>query len=232
MGSKKRFFGAEETGRSGRTESTAPTGAGEDRRLYRCVATAPRPSSVCFADTFPGGEGNPLRRGWADRVVHPYGCGGRSEVVTMYCCCSQTLIRLLRRHLPRRGRQSAAAGEGRTGSSAPTRCGGRSEVVTMYCCCSQTLIRLLRRHLPRRGRQSAAAEKATSRHAAKAPGVCWFYAIFMNKYTKREKAGLRQAAASAAAEVRRECGSGFAVRCGSVRQTAARLTAEADARRR
>ncbi len=184
MGSKKRFFGAEETGRSGRTESSAPTGAVEDRRLYRCVATAPRPSSVCFADTFPGGEGNPLRRGWADRVVHPYGCGGRSEVVTMYCCCSQTLIRLLRRHLPRRGRQSAAA------------------------------------------------EKATSRHAAKAPGVCWFYAIFMNKYTKREKAGLRQAAASAAAEVRRECGSGFAVRCGSVRQTAARLTAEADARRR
>ena len=28
----------------------------------------------------------------------------------MYCNCSQTLIRLLRRHLPRRGRQSAAAG--------------------------------------------------------------------------------------------------------------------------
>ena len=47
--------------------------------MYRCVATAPRPSSVCFADTFPGGEGNPLRRGWADRGVRPYGCGGRSE---------------------------------------------------------------------------------------------------------------------------------------------------------
>ena len=30
----------------------------------------------------------------------------------MYCYCSQTLIRLLRRHLPRRGRQSAAAGTG------------------------------------------------------------------------------------------------------------------------
>ena len=40
--------------------------------MYRCVATAPRPSSVCFADTFPGGEGNPLRRGRADRVVRPY----------------------------------------------------------------------------------------------------------------------------------------------------------------
>ena len=45
--------------------------------------------------------------------------------------CSQTLIRLLRRHLPRRGRQSAAAGiwveedrgEGRIEMSAPTRDG-------------------------------------------------------------------------------------------------------------
>ena len=77
-------LGAEETGRSGRTESSAPTGSVGDRRLQRCIATAPRPSSVCFADTFPGGEGNPLRRGRADRVVRPYGCGGRSEVVPMY----------------------------------------------------------------------------------------------------------------------------------------------------
>ena len=86
-------------------------------QLHRCIATAPRPSSVCFADTFPGGEGIPLRRGWADRVVRPYGCSGRSEVVTTYCNCSQSLIRLLRRHLPRRGRQSAAAGTG--GQSRP-----------------------------------------------------------------------------------------------------------------
>ena len=50
----------------------------EDMRLQRCTATAPEPSSVCFADTFPGGEGNPLRRGWADRGVRPYGCGGKS----------------------------------------------------------------------------------------------------------------------------------------------------------
>ena len=35
----------------------------------------------------------------------------------MYCNCSPTLIRLLRRHLPRRGRQSAAAGTG--GQSRP-----------------------------------------------------------------------------------------------------------------
>ena len=39
-------------------------GAAEDMRLQRCTATAPRPSSVCFADTFPGGEGIPLRRGF------------------------------------------------------------------------------------------------------------------------------------------------------------------------
>ena len=48
-------------------------------RLRRCIGTAPWPSSVCFADTFPGGEGNPLRRGRADRGVRPYGCGGKSE---------------------------------------------------------------------------------------------------------------------------------------------------------
>ena len=52
----------------GRTGSGAPTGAAENRGLYRCTETAPRPSSVCFADTFPGGEGNPLRRGRA--VLH------------------------------------------------------------------------------------------------------------------------------------------------------------------
>ena len=46
-----------------------------------------------------GCGGNRKKR--ADRVVRPYGCSGRSEVVTMYCYCSQTLIRLLRRHLPR-----------------------------------------------------------------------------------------------------------------------------------
>ena len=33
----------------------------------------------------------------------------------MYCNCSPTLIRLLRRHLPRRGRHSAAAGMGGQG---------------------------------------------------------------------------------------------------------------------
>ena len=73
MGSKSVSFRAAKDEESRRTESSAPTGAAEDRRLYRCVATAPRPSSVCFADTFPGGEGNPLRRGRADRVVRPYG---------------------------------------------------------------------------------------------------------------------------------------------------------------
>ena len=46
-----------------------------------------------------------------------FGCGGRYAVATMYCNCSPTLIRLLRRHLPRRGRQSAAAGTG--GQSRP-----------------------------------------------------------------------------------------------------------------
>ena len=51
----------------------------------------------------------------ADRVVRPYGFGGRSAVATMHCSCSPTLIRLLRRHLPRRGRQSAAAGMGGQG---------------------------------------------------------------------------------------------------------------------
>ena len=60
-----------------------------------------------------GCGGNRKKR--ADRVVRPYGCGGRSEIVTMHCNCSQTLIRLLRRHLPRRGRQSAAAGTGGQG---------------------------------------------------------------------------------------------------------------------
>ena len=73
MGSKSVPLGAKETGRSGRTESSAPTR-----------------------------------------------CGGRYAAATMHCNCSLTLIRLLRRHLPRRGRQSAAAGIGRTGSSAPT----------------------------------------------------------------------------------------------------------------
>ena len=47
-------------------------GAVGDQRLQRCIATAPRPSSVCFADTFPGGEGNSLRRGRADRGARPY----------------------------------------------------------------------------------------------------------------------------------------------------------------
>ena len=56
---------------------------------------------------FFGRRGNRKKR--ADRVVRPYGCGGRSEVARMHCYCSQTLIRLLRRHLPRGGRQSAAA---------------------------------------------------------------------------------------------------------------------------
>ena len=71
---KSASLGAEETGRSGRTESSAPTGAGEDRRLHGYIATAPRPSSVCFADTFPGGEGNPLRRGKGGslRKIHEY----------------------------------------------------------------------------------------------------------------------------------------------------------------
>ena len=65
---------------NGRTESSAPTGAADDQRLHRCIATAPRPSSVCFADTFPGGEGNPLRRGRADRAVRPYGCKGGEKI--------------------------------------------------------------------------------------------------------------------------------------------------------
>ena len=71
-------------------------------------------SKKCFF----GCGGNRKKR--ADRVVRPYGCGGRSEVARIHWNCSQTLIRLLRRHLPRWGRQSAAAGIGRTGSSAPT----------------------------------------------------------------------------------------------------------------
>ena len=62
---------------------------------------------------FFGRRGNRKKR--ADRVVRPYGCGGRSEVARMHCYCSQTLIRLLRRHLPRGGRQSAAAGTGGQG---------------------------------------------------------------------------------------------------------------------
>ena len=50
----------------------------------------------------------------------------------MYCYCSQTLIRLLRRHLPRRGRQSAAAGMGGQGrpplrvQRKPKEAGGQS----------------------------------------------------------------------------------------------------------
>ena len=45
----------------------------------------------------------------------------------MYCYCSLTLIRLLRRHLPRRGRQSAAAGIWADRVVRPYGCGGRSE---------------------------------------------------------------------------------------------------------
>ena len=92
----------------------------------------------------------------ADRDGSPYGCGGRSEVATMYCNCSLTLIRLLRRHLPRgegnplrRGRADRVV--------RPYGWGGRYAVAPMRWNCSQSLIRLLRRHLPRRGRQSAAA---------------------------------------------------------------------------
>ena len=55
-------------------------GAAEYWRLQRCTATAPRPSSVCFADTFPGGEGIPLRRGRADRAVRPYRVRCKQEV--------------------------------------------------------------------------------------------------------------------------------------------------------
>ena len=62
-----------------------------------------------------GGGGNQKKR--ADRG------GGRYAVAPMRWNCSQTLICLLRRHLPRRGRQSAAAGIGRTGANAPTRFG-------------------------------------------------------------------------------------------------------------
>ena len=77
--------------------------------------------------SFFGRGGNRKKR--ADRVVRPYGCGGRSEIVTMHCNCSQTLIRLLRRHLPRRGRQSAAAGIWADRGVRPYGCGGKSGVV-------------------------------------------------------------------------------------------------------
>ena len=74
---------------------------------------------------FFGRGGNRKKR--ADRVVRPYGCGGRYAVAPMHRNCSQTL----RRHLPRRGRQSAAAGiwadedrgDERIEMSAPTRDG-------------------------------------------------------------------------------------------------------------
>ena len=41
MGSKSVSLGAEETGRSGRTESSAPTGAAENRGLYRTRKMVP-----------------------------------------------------------------------------------------------------------------------------------------------------------------------------------------------
>ena len=64
-------------------------------RLHRYIGTAPRPSSVCFADTFPGGEGNPLRRGRADRVVRPYGVWRRTQGCTVSVgCCQTTIIKI------------------------------------------------------------------------------------------------------------------------------------------
>ena len=51
----------------------------------------------------------------ADRGVRPYMVRREIGGCTMCWNCSQTLIRLLRRHLPRRGRQSAAAGMGGQG---------------------------------------------------------------------------------------------------------------------
>ena len=87
--------GAEETGKSGRTESSTLHGAAEDRRLHGCVGTAPRPSSVCFADTFPGGEGIPLRRGRADRVVRPYKVQRRTQGCTVSVgCCLTAIIKI------------------------------------------------------------------------------------------------------------------------------------------
>ena len=55
---------AVETGGIGSMRASTPTWCGGRSEVARCVGTAPRPSSVCFADTFPGGEGNPLRRGF------------------------------------------------------------------------------------------------------------------------------------------------------------------------
>ena len=100
MGSKNVPLGAEETGKSGRTESSAPTGEGEDRRLQRCTATAPRPSSVCFADTFP--EGKAIRCGGdrADRVVRPTGAAENRRNRRTWA----SALRVRWESFPRRGR--------------------------------------------------------------------------------------------------------------------------------
>ena len=45
--------------------------------------------------------GNAMQRVSSD-AVRPYGCGGRYAAAPMRWNCSQTLIRLLRRHLPLR----------------------------------------------------------------------------------------------------------------------------------
>ena len=86
----RRFFSFSKRERKEWVQKSVPLGAEETRRSGRTGSSAPTR------------------------------CGGKSKVATMHYNCSQTLIRLLRRHLPRRGRQSAAAGIGRTGSSAPT----------------------------------------------------------------------------------------------------------------
>ena len=82
------------------------------------------------------------RKKRADRVVRPYGCRGRSEVARIHCNCSPTLIRLLRRHLPRRGRQSAAAGMGRQGRP-PLRVRRRTQGCTVSVgCCLTAIIKI------------------------------------------------------------------------------------------
>ena len=79
LGRLKPFFSFSAGERKEWVQKSVSLGVLGDRRLQRCTETAPRPSSVCFADTFPGGEGNPLRRGWGGQgggLYFVYPCGG------------------------------------------------------------------------------------------------------------------------------------------------------------